>query len=41
MSAAKERLARLRRRFPFVDHVLKTQEHYTKVEGNQLAGAVT
>jgi membrane protein len=41
MSAAKERLARLRRRFPFVDHVLKTQEHYTKVQGNQLAGAVT
>ena len=41
MPAAKERLARLRRRFPFLDHVLKTQEHYTKIQGNQLAGAVT
>ena len=41
MPAAKERLARLRRRFPFLDHALSTQEHYTKVKGNQLAGAVT
>jgi membrane protein len=41
MPAVKERLARLRRRFPFLDHVLSTQEHYTKVKGSQLAGAVT
>lgn len=38
---AKGRLARLRRRFPFVDHVMRMNAHYTKVQGNVLAGAVT
>jgi membrane protein len=41
MAALKERLASLRRRFPFVDHVLRMNELYTRIEGNQLAGAVT
>lgn len=41
MAALKERLAALRRRSPFLDHVLRMNEHYTKVQGNQLAGAVT
>jgi membrane protein len=38
---AEERLARLRRRYPFLDHLIAMREHYTKVEGNVLAGAVT
>jgi membrane protein len=41
MASPKERLATMRRRFPFIDHVLRMNELYTKVEGNQLAGAVT
>ena len=41
MAAVKQRLAALRRRFPFLDHVLLMHEHYGKVQGNQLAGAVT
>ncbi len=38
---AKERFARLRRRYPFIDHVLRMNAHYGMVEGNRLAGAVT
>ena len=38
---AKGRFARLRRRFPLLDHLVRMQEHYTHVEGNVLAGAVT
>ena len=35
------RLAALRERWPLLDHVLAMNEHYTKVEGSLLAGAVT
>lgn len=38
---AKVRFARLRQRYPLFDHVIRMNEHYTKVEGNVLAGAVT
>jgi membrane protein len=41
VSGAKERLAGLRERRPFVDHVARTVEHYGEVKGNALAGAVT
>ncbi len=41
MPAAKERLAEVRRRRPFVDHVLRMQEHYGSVKAGQQAGAVT
>ena len=37
----KERLARLRERHPFLDHVLRMQEHYSEVKGGQQAGAIT
>lgn len=36
-----ELLAEIRERRPFLDHLLRTQEHYTQVQGNQQAGAVT
>ncbi len=38
---AKERFAKLRRRYPFLDHLLRMNAHYSKVEGSQFAGAVT
>ncbi len=38
---AKQRFARARERYPFVDHVVRMVQHYGKVEGNVLAGAVT
>lgn len=38
---AKERLAELRARSPFVDHVLRMQEHFGEVKGSQQAGGVT
>jgi membrane protein len=41
VSGAKERVAGLRERRPFVDHVARTLEHYGEVKGNALAGAVT
>ncbi|MCW2735883.1 YhjD/YihY/BrkB family envelope integrity protein [Nocardioides sp.] len=41
VSAAKERIARLRERRPFVDHLVRMVEHYGKVKGSALAGAVT
>jgi membrane protein len=37
----KERVADVRRRRPFVDHVVRTVEHYGSVNGSGLAGAVT
>lgn len=37
----KARLARLRERWPLVDHAVQTQEHYTAVQGSQQAGGVT
>jgi len=37
----KTRIAELRRRRPVVDHVLRTQEHYSAVDGNLLSGAIT
>ncbi|HEY7042824.1 MAG TPA: YihY/virulence factor BrkB family protein [Nocardioidaceae bacterium] len=40
-AGAKAKLAEARRRLPFLDHVIATQEHYMKVEGTVLAGAVT
>ena len=36
-----ERLARLRRRRPLVDHAVRTQEHYGEVKAGQQAGAIT
>lgn len=41
VSAAKQRLARVRERRPFVDHLVRMVQHYGKVKGNALAGAVT
>ena len=41
MASPKERLEALRRRRPFVDHLLRTQEHYSAVKAGQQAGAVT
>lgn len=38
---AKERLAELRARSSFVDHVLRMQEHFGEVKGSQQAGGVT
>ena len=35
------RIQRLRDRYPFFDHVMAMNEHYGKVEGSVLAGAVT
>ena len=37
----KQRIADARRRWPFFDHVLSMNEHYTKVHGNLLSGAAT
>ncbi len=36
-----ERLARLRERHPFLDHLLRMQKHYSEVKGGQQAGAIT
>ena len=41
VSSAKERLARLRERRPFVDHLARMVQHYGTVNGNGLAAAVT
>lgn len=38
---AKETLARARARWPVLDHGLRTQEHYSAVNGSQQAGGVT
>lgn len=35
------RLASLRKQYPFFDHLMAMNEHYGKVEGSVLAGAVT
>ncbi len=41
MASPKERLAALRERRPVVDHLVRTQEHYSAVKAGQQAGAVT
>lgn len=41
ISSAKERVAEVRKRRPFVDHVVRMVEHYGAVNGNALAAAVT
>jgi membrane protein len=41
MASLKERLATIRERRPFLDHVLRMQEHYGAVKGSQQAGAIT
>ena len=41
MASLKERLAAVRERRPFLDHLLRMQEHYSEVKGGQQAGAVT
>jgi len=41
MPSIAERLADVRRRRPFVDHVVRMVEHYNTVKGNLQAGAVT
>ena len=38
---AKDRFAELRRRYVWLDRVVRMQEHYTKARGNHLAGAIT
>jgi membrane protein len=38
---AKELLTRLRRRFEWLDHVIRAYQHYSTVKGNRLAAAVT
>ena len=38
---AKARIAVLRERWPLVDHAVRTQEHYSAVQGSQQAGGVT
>jgi membrane protein len=40
-AGVKARIESLRGRWPFVDHVIAMIEHYGKVEGSLLAGAVT
>ncbi|MCX6401760.1 MAG: YihY/virulence factor BrkB family protein [Propionibacteriales bacterium] len=37
----KQTIARLRARSPFVDHVVRMQEHFSEVKGSQQAGGVT
>ncbi|WP_162602345.1 YihY/virulence factor BrkB family protein [Nocardioides daejeonensis] len=37
----KARVADARRRRPWLDHALRTQEHYSSVDGNLLSGAMT
>ncbi len=41
MTSVTDRLAAIRERQPFLDHVLRTQEHYGAVKGGQQAGAIT
>ena len=41
MPSFRERVSEIRRRRPFVDHVVRTVEHYGLVKGNLQAGAVT
>jgi membrane protein len=41
VARAKETLARARERWPLVDHAVRTQQHYGKVNGSGLAGSVT
>src|SRR6476619_2037781 len=45
MASLKERaaatLARLREKFPWLDHILRMVQHYGAVNGNAQAGAVT
>jgi membrane protein len=41
MTSLKERLAEIRERRPFLDHLLRMQEHYGEAKGGQQAGAIT
>ncbi len=41
IARAKELLARLRRRFGWLDHIIRAYQHYAMVKGNRLAAAVT
>ncbi len=41
MTSLKERLAEIRERRPFLDHLLRMQEHYGEVKGGQQAGGIT
>src|SRR5687768_17975347 len=41
VSAAKDRVALVRERRPFVDHLVRMVEHYGQVNGSALAAAVT
>ena len=41
VSDLKQRVADVREHRPFVDHVVRTVEHYGSVNGNALAAAVT
>ena len=37
----KAKVTELRDRWPLVDHAVRTQEHYSAVQGSQQAGGVT
>ncbi len=41
MPSVKERIAAVRERRPFIDHLVRMQEHYGAVKAGQQAGAVT
>jgi membrane protein len=41
IARAKELLAQLRERFPWLDHIIRAYQHYSTVKGNRLAAAVT
>ena len=41
MPSSRERVAEVRERRPFVDHLVRTVQHYGLVKGSELAGAVT
>lgn len=41
LDAAKQRFAAARTRHPWLDRAVRMQEHYTRINGSQLAGSVT
>ena len=41
MTSVKERLSQIRERRPFLDRLLRMQEHYGEAKGGQQAGAIT
>ena len=41
MASIKERIAGLRERYGWIDHVVRMQEHFGSVKAGQQAGAIT